>query len=1186
MASSLPSASESLVDELPPVSPTAAIKAAVVRITAAATGGAVLGGALGFGLGFVAREGTKVAMRESAFGLKTVAIMSAVYAATSAAIENLRNDLLDSAKPGLAGCAAGLAASVPGPPMAMLQGCAAFGLLSFVLDFFAPAEASAISVPSICCCINSPPPPFPPCPFSVCIPRADFPRAFPAPISRAHSPHPRRALALPPLSVPSAEALLRVRATLQLSQESALPSWSDATSPCDGGWESDVRCDPDTNQVVHLDISSLQLSGPIPGADLAHLSYLTYLNLKMNNFSGQLPESLGALTNLVALNVGNNQLTGEIPATYSALSQIVYFKASRNKLDGALPDWFGSWPRLMDLSVPSLALSCPRSPSLALTPAPHPLPALPHPLYYLPPIHSRPCVSEALLMPRTASSFSLLLSLRARELFKNGFTGSIPESLGNVQSLVALSLDENALSGSLPASLGLLPRLEALYVVSNNLQGPIPESFRGMQSLKYIDLSFNLQLSGSLPDFFGAMPSLESIALESCGFTGPIPPTLASLPNLRELFLDHNSLHGALPPSLATLSALTALYLNSNQLSGAIPEDLCGLGSLGVLMLGHNDLEGGIPACLLALPNITTLDLSSNRLSGSVPPVPPASSIDFRVGGNCLEGAPQQLSPCPTGTSPLVSHLLIFPCPQSVPYLHPITYTPLPSLFPPVPVTENGLSKRATKNLTTLYGKGSFGTVYLAQDFLLDHANPHVIIKRAHDPEKMSEEQFKEKVDELARARHRCLVALLGYCMGKTERMLVFEYMPYGTLFDRLHRSNLDPMPWDARVRVAVNVASALAYLHHGVDPPLTHRAVTSSNVLLGADMTAKLSDYGLARGCAAQAADDLARRRRAHRSSRSRGTSIGSTGQLDSLRGGTSPGSSARSSTVGSSGSDLLGGVGGRSFGSGRRRGGGGESGSDTDGENAVLSRESTPHLAREREPMLSRENRITSMDERKADVYGFGVVLLELITGQKAMQDVHITSLAAPFLEDDQMMPLMADSALAGYFNQDELVSLASIARDCVHQAPSQRPSMLDVLRALEDTVDEDLLSSLQGPSTRLLSPGSTASGITSTSNGDRYSALATDGAFDDAAGGVAMGGGAGMGGGGAGKRSAGSSLIDVISASFRRRGGGEKGGGREEGMQRGSGQGPPSLNLSGRSDASDIESSSLLYITPKGH
>ncbi|CAI5952873.1 unnamed protein product, partial [Closterium sp. NIES-65] len=113
MASSLPPAPESLVDNLPPVSPTAAIKAAVVRITAAATGGAVLGGALGFGLGFVAREGTKVTMRESAFGLKTVAIMSAVYAATTAAIENLRNDLLDSAKPGLAGCAAGLAASVP-----------------------------------------------------------------------------------------------------------------------------------------------------------------------------------------------------------------------------------------------------------------------------------------------------------------------------------------------------------------------------------------------------------------------------------------------------------------------------------------------------------------------------------------------------------------------------------------------------------------------------------------------------------------------------------------------------------------------------------------------------------------------------------------------------------------------------------------------------------------------------------------------------------------------------------------------------------------------------------------------------------------------------------------------------------------------------------------------------------------
>eukprot|EP00475_Leptophrys_vorax_P007111 TRINITY_DN14501_c0_g1_i1.p1 TRINITY_DN14501_c0_g1~~TRINITY_DN14501_c0_g1_i1.p1 ORF type:complete len:194 (-),score=15.45 TRINITY_DN14501_c0_g1_i1:60-641(-) len=129
----------------PPVSPAVALKAAVVRVSAAAAGGAALGGVLGFGLGTVVRESSRVTMRESAFGLKTVALMSAVYAATSAAIENIRNDLLNSAKPGLAGCAAGLAATVPGGPTTMLQGCAAFGLAAFVLDYFLPAEASAIT---------------------------------------------------------------------------------------------------------------------------------------------------------------------------------------------------------------------------------------------------------------------------------------------------------------------------------------------------------------------------------------------------------------------------------------------------------------------------------------------------------------------------------------------------------------------------------------------------------------------------------------------------------------------------------------------------------------------------------------------------------------------------------------------------------------------------------------------------------------------------------------------------------------------------------------------------------------------------------------------------------------------------------------------------------------------------------
>ncbi|CAI5992518.1 unnamed protein product [Closterium sp. NIES-64] len=347
-----------------------------------------------------------------------------------------------------------------------------------------------------------------------------------------------------------------------------------------------------------------------------------------------------------------------------------------------------------------------------------------------------------------------------------------------------------------------------------------------------------------------------------------------------------------------------------------------------------------------------------------------------------------------------------------------------------VPVTEYSLSKikKATRNFTTIYGRGSFGMVYLAEDFFRDQSDPRAIIKRAHDPQSecyvwcmhacisvqvqgggagegtaplphehvgLGDFLFKCKVEVLARARHRYLVNLLckvevlararhrylvnllGYCVGKGERILVYEYLSNGTLFDRLHRPELEPLPWETRVSIAVNIACALEYLHHGVSPPLVHRAVTSSNILLAHDMSAKLSDFGIARG------------------------SGGATSSFE---------------------------------------------------ENPRRQRKSRAGRAERGEASEA------SMQMEKVDVYGFGVVLLELITGQKAMKEVHITSVAAPFLEDAQMMPLMVDPQLGGYFNQSELIELGTIARDCVQEDASSRPTMREVLQTMEERLRLD--------------------------------------------------------------------------------------------------------------------------------
>jgi len=104
----------------------------------------------------------------------------------------------------------------------------------------------------------------------------------------------------------------------------------------------------------------------------------------------------------------------------------------------------------------------------------------------------------------------------------------------------------------------------------------------------------------------------------------------------------------------------------------------------------------------------------------------------------------------------------------------------------------------------------------------------------------------------LCRARHSYVVNLLGYCAEARERVLVYEHLPQGSLHQRLHGGDQEPLPWASRVKIAATLAAALEHLHNGVGQPIVHGAVSSAHVLLTADMAAKLADVGLARPAAA----------------------------------------------------------------------------------------------------------------------------------------------------------------------------------------------------------------------------------------------------------------------------------------------------------------------------------------------
>ncbi|CAI5472715.1 unnamed protein product [Closterium sp. Yama58-4] len=534
-------------------------------------------------------------------------------------------------------------------------------------------------------------------------------------------------------------------------------------------------------------------------------------------------------------------------------------------------------------------------------------------------------------------------------------------------------------------------------------------------------------------------PFLSPIrSLQYCSLSGSLPPSLTLLPLLSSLHLSHNLLSGPLPPLLSSLSALTTLHLAHNLFSGVIPDPICDMPRVADLDLSANQLQGTIPPCLVEMPTLQILSVAFNNLSGPVPELPDGSELQFIYDHNCLDNAPDQACAAGLHASPYVpptsapssnsSNSSSSDSSSSTSSIPPLAYVLLAllivtvicvvlfGLFGTVHHIKVKASKKkqmthlpefsvsrlraATRGFSTEHGRGSFGTAYIAYDLFPEatggaeggrghggashghghghghgymqansHAMPpaipnperHGLLKRARDPDSFSESAFCQKVALLAAASnsHPCMVHVRGFCANGGERMVVLELVTGGTLRQRMIRGDLDALTWQERVQVAVDVAAALYHLHYNHTPPFVHRAVTSSNVLLTEDMTAKLSDLGLARGS------------------------------------------------------------------------------SDASGFR----------------PLQSSLGVATT-----ADVLAYGVLLLELITGQIADGTTQIVATSAPFLDDPQMMPLMADAQLGGHFDRPQLEVLASLARACVLDDAAARPTMHEIRQAYEQHLQVD--------------------------------------------------------------------------------------------------------------------------------
>ncbi|KAJ7961722.1 Receptor-like kinase [Quillaja saponaria] len=154
---------------------------------------------------------------------------------------------------------------------------------------------------------------------------------------------------------------------------------------------------------------------------------------------------------------------------------------------------------------------------------------------------------------------------------------------------------------------------------------------------------------------------------------------------------------------------------------------------------------------------------------------------------------------------------------------------------------------KATNNFSKdgIIGLGRTGAIYKA---VLDDGTS-LMVKRLQESQH-SEKEFLSEMDTLGSVKHRNLVPLLGFCVAKKERLLIYKNMPNGSLHDQLHSSDDggNAMEWPLRLKIAIGAAKGLAWLHHSCNPRIIHRNISSNCILLDADFEPKISDFGLAR--------------------------------------------------------------------------------------------------------------------------------------------------------------------------------------------------------------------------------------------------------------------------------------------------------------------------------------------------
>ncbi|KAL0450882.1 UNVERIFIED_CONTAM: putative LRR receptor-like serine/threonine-protein kinase [Sesamum latifolium] len=847
-------------------------------------------------------------------------------------------------------------------------------------------------------------------------------------------------------------ALLAVRANLNDPYKNL--NWTKKHDPCASNWTG-VICYLDTTDgymhVKELRLLRLNLSGTL-APELGHLPNMKILDFLWNHISGSIPKEIGNITALEFLLLSGNQISGSLPDELGYLPNLNKFQLDLNMISGPIPKSFANLPKVQ---------------------------------HFL--------------------------------LDNNNLSGYLPEELSQMRSLTILQLDNNNFSGTvIPDSYSQMPKLLKLSLRNCSLQGRIPD-LSGIRGLLYLDLSMNQlsgeitsnrlsenittivlsnnNLIGSIPSNLSGLPHLQKLYLDHNLLSGYVPSTIweniTFTPDTKvDINFEDNLLSDIsgildIPPNV-TLKlngnpiCTNAIQRNISLLCGpdngtevtsdnlnkplsTCPPQSCpiwnyfeyvptlpntcfcaapfGVGlrlrspSISNFLPYRDQFDQFITSNVYVKPNVH-LNLyqlyvdsiewepgprlrmfllffpeytnNSNTFDASVIQAIADTFARFTIPGSDIFGPYDLLNftaqgPYSNVLLPSLSNhglskgavagivlgsiscaivivmslLLFFRKTHQRSQAKVVKDQSRSSAVPKVPMKMDGVKpfsfeelQMATSsfNITTQIGQGGYGKVY--KGTLADGVV--VAIKRAQQGSLQGDKEFYTEIEMLSRLHHRNLVSLVGYCDEKDEQMLVYEFMPNGSLHDLLSAKYTGPLNFATRLHIGLGAGRGILYLHTEADPPIIHRDIKANNILLDSKWTAKVSDFGISR---------------------------------------LAPESDAKGVTTAHVSTNVKG----------------------------------TPGYV---DPEYFLTHKLTE----KSDVYSLGIVFLELLTGMQPISHGRNIVREVNTACQSGMMFSIIDRSM-GVYPSDSVKKFMALALRCSSDETKDRPSMLEVVRELEN-------------------------------------------------------------------------------------------------------------------------------------